>query len=221
MPVQRIRFRTTAEHFTHYLCTDPNPGACWLFVGHIGPDGYGKILRSKRTYQAHRVAWELASGGPVPDGLWVLHTCDVRACVRNDDIGIYELNGVEHPRRGHLWLGTIRDNVADMMAKGRQARGDATGVRLHPETRPRGDLHHARTRPEVLARGDRHGARTHPEQLTRGASHHSAKMTEDQVREIRRRAAAGESINRLAREYGLTWKNLKRISIGESWKHVT
>jgi hypothetical protein len=50
----------------------------------------------------HRFAWELAYG-PIPDGLWVLHHCDNPPCVNID----------------HLYLGTVKDNTADMMRRGR------------------------------------------------------------------------------------------------------
>ena len=50
----------------------------------------------------HRLMWE-QKNGPVPDGLFVLHRCDVRACCNPD----------------HLFLGTPLDNMQDMHAKGR------------------------------------------------------------------------------------------------------
>lgn len=86
-------------------------GACWLWTGAKGAkeSGYGQIWIGKLR-QAHRVSWELANG-PIPDGLCVLHRCDIRACINP----------------AHLVLGTNAENVADRNAKGRQARGSKNG----------------------------------------------------------------------------------------------
>lgn len=76
---------------------------CWIFTGAWNRDGYGSIRYAGKTIGAHRIAYE-AFIGPIPEGMSVLHSCDVRACVNPD----------------HLWLGTQDDNVQDMIAKGRQ-----------------------------------------------------------------------------------------------------
>jgi hypothetical protein len=79
---------------------------CWLWIGATTRRGYGAIHAappSRKILVASRVSWEIHYGA-IPDGLFVCHRCDVPACVRPD----------------HLFLGTDKENKADMMAKGRQ-----------------------------------------------------------------------------------------------------
>ncbi len=93
---------------------------CWEWQGRHTDDGYGRTsLGGHHNIGAHCLAWELATGSPVPSGLDVLHTCDNPPCVRNDDEGLYIVNGITLPRRGHLFLGTHADNALDRQAKGR------------------------------------------------------------------------------------------------------
>ncbi len=97
--------RSVRERFEAFY--DVGPG-CWNWDGQRGEKGYGIFLLNRKGAGAHRVAWTLARG-PIPDGLFVLHSCDNRACVNPS----------------HLFLGTNRDNVEDMLRKGRQPRGEA------------------------------------------------------------------------------------------------
>jgi hypothetical protein len=100
--------------------------ACWVWHGAQLRTGYGTLKvggRQGRLYRAHVAAW-LATGGVIPDGYFICHTCDNRICVRNDDIGTYIANGVEYPRRGHLFCAPRQANVADAVAKGRTTRGE-------------------------------------------------------------------------------------------------
>jgi hypothetical protein len=105
--------------------------ACWIWVGSAHGRGYGSILVEGKYELAHRVSWRL-SKGPIPDGLWVLHKCDVRRCVRPD----------------HLFLGDAVANNADMWSKGR-------GPRLDGEQNPRAKLclRDVRTIRKAYARG--------------------------------------------------------------------
>ena len=85
---------------------------CWLWKGATAPMGwYGHLAYRGRHLAAHRLSWELANG-PIPDGLQVLHRCDVPRCVRPD----------------HLFLGSTLDNMGDAALKGRMHPGEANGI---------------------------------------------------------------------------------------------
>lgn len=88
----------------------PDAPGCWIWTGYCNADGYGKIGRRGGPVSVHRASYELFVG-EIPDGLQVLHRCDVPCCANP----------------AHLFLGTQRDNIADMVSKGRQRRSD--GVR--------------------------------------------------------------------------------------------
>ncbi len=104
----------TLEEFLMALREDPSTG-CWLWTKSVRSSGYGQVnWRGVRSAAAHRVAWELYCS-KVPEGLWVLHKCDVRLCCNPS----------------HLYLGTVVENSADMVARGRQARNRLPGER-HP-----------------------------------------------------------------------------------------
>jgi hypothetical protein len=135
-------------------------------------------------------ALEQALGRPLLPGMYALHTCDNPSCVRNDGEGTYEINGVLRLRRGHLWEGTNQDNTADRTAKGRSASGTRNGVYLYPESYPAGE------------------------------DQWLAKLTKEQVLDIRRQAAEGVSRADLATRYGVGKTNIHKIVHRESWRHI-
>src|SRR5207244_3088661 len=101
----------SADTFWDRTDRSDGPRSCWKFRGSVssGNIGYGTLkFRNQFTY-AHRVAWELAYG-PIPEGKFVLHRCDVPTCC--------------NPL--HLMLGDARANAKDMVSKNRQRGGLAS-----------------------------------------------------------------------------------------------
>jgi hypothetical protein len=58
------------------------------------------------------------------------------------------------------------------------------------------------------------------ERQARGSRSGTSKLTEDQVREVRRRAVAGELHRVIAADYGVGRSLITRIAKGEGWAHV-
>jgi hypothetical protein len=74
-----------------------------MWKAFINDSGYGMFsVRTGVSRLAHRVCWVI-SGNELPHGMQVLHICDNPACC--------------NPK--HLFLGTQRDNIEDMVRKGR------------------------------------------------------------------------------------------------------
>ena len=85
--------------------TTINPLGCWIWHGARSKSGYGNIGRCGKTMAAHRVAYRIWNGD-IPDGMCVIHVCDDRACCNP----------------AHLYLGTQKENIRDMFARGRNAK---------------------------------------------------------------------------------------------------
>jgi hypothetical protein len=154
------------------------PDACWPWMCHTFR-GYGNWTwtcadRKKRTFQTHRIAY-LLTHGTVSDDKQVCHACDNRPCCNP----------------AHLSEGTRKENMEQMVARNRAARGLQNGRHTHPDH---------------TARGERHG-RTH--------------LTAEQVREIRQQYASGTCTQRsLALRYRVNDTTIGSIVRWEVWRHV-
>lgn len=95
--------------------------SCWIWTGAKGKgrDTYGRFNVRGYVFKASRLSY-LIEKGPIPEGLHVLHSCDVPSCVNPS----------------HLEVGTHVENMAAMKARCR-SNGRLRGIKictkgLHP-----------------------------------------------------------------------------------------
>jgi hypothetical protein len=128
---------------------------CWIWMGSTQVCGYGEILSSNRKMLAHRASYEVFIG-PIPKGMYVCHACDNVYCVNPN----------------HLFLGTQKQNMQDMVAKGRSTKGEKNA---------------------------------------------RAKLTEEQVKQIREMS---ESNSFIAKLFHVSTSNIQFIKTKKRWAHV-
>ncbi len=91
---------TVEERFWRYV---QKGAGCWEWTA-CKSEGRGYMSSGTgSTLRPSRVSWTIHNG-PIPAGLHVCHKCDNPGCVRPD----------------HLFLGTPKDNMQDMVRKGRK-----------------------------------------------------------------------------------------------------
>ena len=112
------RSATTAAQFWADVSVG-EPDECWPWTGAVDSHGYGQIRWHKKLCLSHRLALSLTDGD-WQSRLLVCHSCDNPLCCNPT----------------HLWRGTYRDNMQDMLKKCRnnQPKGEAhRSAKLTPE----------------------------------------------------------------------------------------
>ena len=102
------------ERFADRIESIPFSG-CMIYMGPLAPNGYAKVRGHGKPEWIHRLTYKQHVGA-IPTGLQVLHRCDIPTCVNP----------------AHLFLGTQKDNIQDMLKKGRNNSKNA----------PKGIAHH-------------------------------------------------------------------------------
>jgi Mor family transcriptional regulator len=211
--------------------SDDDP--CWYWIGGKGRGGYGQMKVDGKMKGTHRVSYECFRGD-IPEGMCVLHACDVPACVNP----------------AHLFVGTTQDNVDDKMAKGRlkpnpgdkngnskiteddvlkireaSAAGesyDSIAKRFPVDKTNIGYIVRRKTWAHVHMNKDNaydrevQGRRcVHP-----GEKNGNSKITEADVLKIRAESAAGESNTSIAKRFSVSNQSVSNIVLRKSWTHV-
>ena len=107
------------ERFYSHVLKGPKPGSCWLWLGAISDDGYGRFwigsTGGQRAVAAHRFALATVHGGlGAIEGSIAMHWCDVPLCVR-----------ASLEPSTHLLRGTASENMADRALKKRMPSPNA------------------------------------------------------------------------------------------------
>lgn len=149
--------------FDRYLSKVLKSDGCWKWTGAKTPLGYGVIRcqETKKNVFAHRLSYKHFNG-EIPEGINVLHKCDNPECTNPE----------------HLFLGTQKDNIMDMMKKGRK--------------------------PQVVG--------------LKGQLSPRAKLTWEQVREIKILLSGNKTCASISRMFSVTPENISAIKHGKTWK---
>lgn len=111
-----MRTNEETRRFWEKVVKGETPGACWIWTGAIGADGYGRFWvkdpdseAGEKMWRAHRYAAAAAFGSDeVEAAEMVTHLCDNPLCVR-----------AEIGAGSHLFLGDHAENMRERAARGR------------------------------------------------------------------------------------------------------
>lgn len=147
-----------------------------------GPRDYAHFVWRGQRLRVHRFVVECHLGEKLPSHLFVCHRCDNPKC--------FEIE--------HLFVGTNRGNMDDMVRKGRARKSERFKQRQSATMRA--------------------GIASGRIKVMRGEDAPGVKLTEQQVREIyHTKGITNEALGRL---YGVTSSAVDSIKNGRTWRHL-
>lgn len=147
----------------------------------LNHDGYGAFSTTRNgvkfRFLAHRVAYQLTHNNiQLSPNDCICHHCDNPRCI--------------NPK--HLFLGTQADNMADKVAKGRQAKGNKNGRYID-----------GRASDRIVHRQRKHG-----------------NLEISQVMEVRELKKRGYKLSEIAKILNIPYQTVRDISCGRSYKSI-
>jgi hypothetical protein len=203
---------------TRYLAKvdERGPDECWLWTASCHRNGYGQFYDGQMMTTAHRYGYQLRRGD-IPPGLCVLHTCDTPPS--------------QNPN--HWFLGTQKDNADDREAKqrGNHPRGEQSGHARLTELdvidiiKRYSEGEHARSIADAyvitdlsyvygLVNGQKWKHIPRPPVTRRRNG--NPRLSDDDVREIRRERARGVPLHVLSERFGCNKSNISHIALRRS-----
>jgi len=193
-----------------------NPDRCWLWTSTKAGRGYGSFRIGQRQVYAHRLSYEMTYG-PIPEGMYVCHSCDTPPCVRPD----------------HLFIGTPQENYHDARRKGRvisssrlttddilEIRRLAAYGLKHVEIARRFNIKRAHAWGIVTGRSWSHVGGPHGTLPGRRGAHSTAKLTLEQVHEIRSLASTGMPNREISERFGISYATVWEIVTRRTWRSL-
>lgn len=195
-------------------------GICWEWQGTVSQGGYGRCwvplsVAQQSSMAVHRLVYEFLVGH-IPDGLQLDHLCRNRVCCNPD----------------HLEPVTPRENVMRSYAPTRffaEQTHCSRGHEYTPENtyyRPnkprfrycRACMRRFRREKNARRKAER---QANPAPIQRGEEKTAARLTAEQVMDLRaRRANEGTSYRALAKAFGIGNTTVRDICLGLRWAHL-
>lgn len=199
-----------------------NQNGCKIWPLGINSQGYGNYSIDNMTYSVHRLLYTTVNNKSYY-GFVVRHKCDNRACCNID----------------HLEIGTQSDNLMDASKRNRLRIGEDNNMAVLTEEQVlylRSSYPNKSTwqlskelgvSPDNISRAISGKTWKHlpgkkpifSHNSAKGIKHHKCKLTQEQVIEMRRKYPKTTKAE-LAREYGISFANVRAIVNRTTWTHI-